>query len=146
MQKMMQQNFPHRLQFNPFRTEAVIVQKSGQKPGLFLCDNGLRHERFNFQLTVTYSWHHIKERKAKRIFMAAFVYQCVHQQNNFQIKPFLSRRYQSHLAIYNRSFLQCSRGYIFHHCTCNSGECNEKSTQHQNRNCKQDLMYLGNYV
>ena len=45
--------------------------------------------------------------------MAAFVYNCVHQQNNFQIKAFLSRRYQSHLAIYNRCFYSAQEGMSF---------------------------------
>ena len=33
-------------------------------------------------------------------------------------------------------FFIVSGGYVFHHCTWDSGECNEKSIQHQNRNCK----------
>ena len=28
------------------------------------------------------------------------------------------------------------RRYVFHHCTWDSRECNEKSIQHQDRNCK----------
>ena len=51
----------------------------------------------------------------------------MHQQSNFQIKALLSRRFQSHLVIYNRWFLQCSWGYVFHHCTWDSGVRNKKS-------------------
>ena len=61
---------------------------------------------------------------------------CARQQNNFQIKVFLSRQFQSYLAIYNRCFLYCSGGYVFHYCTWDSGKCNEKLIQHQNRNYK----------
>ena len=43
-------------------------------------------------------------------------------------------------------FLHCSGGYVFHNCTWGSGERDERSIQHQNRNRKLELMYPENYV
>ena len=33
-------------------------------------------------------------------------------------------------------FIVLRRVCLFHHCAWESGECNEKSIQHENRNCK----------
>ena len=46
----------------------------------------------------------------------------------------------------SRSVLLCSRRYVFHHCTWDTGECNEKLIQNQNHNCKLNLIYLENYI
>ena len=45
--------------------------------------------------------------------MYVCVCKCVHQQNDFQIKAFLSERFQLHLAIYSQCFYSAQEGMRF---------------------------------
>ena len=121
---------------------------------------------FYLQLRLTYSCHYIKDRKTNRIFLLRMKERFIKPFSSSDIftgciknlcivcastEQFLNKHVFIKTVLVKSSnlqskFLYCSGGYAFHHCTLDSRERNTKSIQHQNCNCKLDLMYPKDYV